>query len=985
MFIRKEFIIIIVILCKIYCRVGISTYEGLHTTEIEDGLCIRANGSISPIGEFISERLNLMFSIRFLSPGVDVNYSLYVTDNENDDDAEDTEKNIKIELTRDFDMDVAYRNLSSLVKNEEKETTYLEDYHQTVIRMFPSLTGSLSIHTSRNDSFIRFLEFEHVSKHKIDILACLFLLAEGADIPLNIEGDKINPMLVLKEIIAKPTEQKSKPEIKQNSKEEKNKFSISMKGMCSIKKTDNTFQDKNVLQTSAADVINFFIDNKTNPDIREGGKYAEPTTHEEFNTGKFLYNARWLIQYYIFKYLDSEDSIIEFAKTVYSMLKECIATKKDEKSKELNEEVKYLENIVNKCFVKSSDANTINAMHRIGILTTIYKESSLANIFPFVDGVSAPDYRSVPSYNRKEDSFNSRNIYSNCVESGLLSLFCCLAYDPKTKEYNIDHMGDVSSGLKRFFDKYNKPFETDTYEIHNDWSKVVADLENENIRYLKENRNELAPGIINMLYVIAEITGRYSKEEESLKELCTLLKKGGNKNQSELFAKVRLYTEKLISSLSKTYTAEENSELARREVKIEILKMSKCSNIKKQVELFGEVVITYRYLKFKGGVKLYHTAKYLYTTAFSIYTNILGDAKFNQLVNNKKSIDNESEKTLTDFLLMHRAELMILCIKNRYYEHKENLKMSGENNYSYPIEKFFLYKSHRTNESRMCAIHCVRVRLIGYPMKENDQWSRFLSNMIGSLPLNNFSTLKKIFFNPMYRGGLYNTFCKKVNIPLAIVDKYNNTDGDCLNYQYYINNSNLLSGYLELLKLYLLTKDDENCFLTSVVKNMETHSKIKLFSALTHDGTSIDPLLEIEAFLSGLDRSLLEYEKTTKPDDTWVFWLKLSLESEKFNNITSILFDKIVIDTNLITVNGIKHEYTDENINISISNLKEKYPSKVVEHVLNLIETNFEYAKKLSYLMKKYNGFFTTLYIKELIDRKFQNIHEYPQEHGSLN
>ncbi|KAI5157809.1 hypothetical protein NEPAR05_1608, partial [Nematocida parisii] len=668
--------------------------------------------------------------------------------------------------------------------------------------------------------------------------------------------------------------------------------------------------------------------------------------------------------------------------TVYSMLKECIEQKKSEGS---NNEVKYLESIVNKCFVKSSNANTIKAKHIIDIMDIIYGESSLENVLPFTGSIGMPEYKSISSYNRKEDSFNSSSIYSNCVEAGLLGLFCCLAYDPKTKKYNIDHMGEVSPDLKRFFDTYNKQLESDTYEMHMEWSKVVADLENENIRYLKENRNELAPGIINMLYVIAEITGRYSEEEKSLKELSTLLEEDDDEKQSELFTKVKLYLKELFLSLSKKYTAEENSELARREIKIDILKMSKCSNIKKQVELFGEVVIEYSYLKLKGYVKLCHTAKYLNVTAFYSYTCILTDKQFNELVNNKNSIKNQSEKTLTDFLLIHHAELVILRLKNISCDHKEDLMISGENNYSYPIEKFFLYNSLRTPESRMYKIHYIRRCLLGYPLKENDQWSRFLSNMIGSLSLNNFYTVKEVFFCPFYRGGLYKTFCKKVNIPLVIVDKYNKPDMDCLNYENYVNNSNILSGYIELLKLYLLTKDDENYFLTTVIRFMEAHSKIRLFSVLTHDGTSIDPLLEIEAFLSGLDRSLPEYEKTTKPDDMWVFWLKLSLESEKFNDITSILFDKIVIDTNLITIKGIKHEYTDENINISISNFKEKYPCKVVEHVLNLIENNSEYAKKLSYLLEKYNVFLKMLYARDPAGMRMQNLYEYLQKHDNLN
>ncbi|EIJ88492.1 hypothetical protein NEQG_01182 [Nematocida parisii ERTm3] len=87
----------------------------------------------------------------------------------------------------------------------------------------------------------------------------------------------------------------------------------------------------------------------------------------------------------------------------------------------------------------------------------------------------------------------------------------------------------------------------------------------------------------------------------------------------------------------------------------------------------------------------------------------------------------------------------------------------------------------------------------------------------------------------------------------------------------------------------------------------------------------------------------------------WLVWLKLSFESDKFNKITSMLFDRIVVDENFITKEGIKYEYTDENINMSISKFKHAYfCQKVVVNVHGLIKNNPEYAKKLSYLLEKY-------------------------------
>ncbi|OAG32422.1 hypothetical protein NEIG_01345 [Nematocida sp. ERTm5] len=1012
MLIRKEFIIIIgtIILCKIYCRAGISIYKDLHNQEIGDGLCIKANGSISPIRKFICEKLNLMYSMRFLSPGTDAHYSIIVIDDEK------CRHSMRIESTRDYNKDTAYIKPSGEEKKEkiaetfieqknqemvetaetpteeekEKKTTYLEDYHQTLIEMFPSSTGSLSIDTSRNDSFIKFLQLEHVSKHKIHILACLFLLAEGVDIPLKVEGSKSSPMLVLKEIIVKFEEEnktedlkESKPEIKKEGKERKLKegktgsrkdskegeeeikiFSISMKDDLSSRKNENSKEKKKAVpQKRAAYVINFFIDNKTNLDIREGGKYTEPKTYEEFKTGKFLNNARWLIQYYIFNHLNSEDSIIELAKEVYFMLKKCIKQKKKEKSAE---EVKYLESIIDKCFVKSSDANTIKTKHRINILTTIYKESPLLNVFPFTDDVSIPGYRAIPSYNRKEDSFNVGKVYSNCVEAGLLSLFCCLAYDPETREYTTEHMGNVSPDLKGFFDMYNKPLETDTYEMHREWSKVVADLENVNIRYLKENRNELASGIINMLYIIAEITGKYSEEEESLKELSTLLEEQDNKKQNELFKKVKLYTEKLILSLSKKYSSEENSELPNRGIEVNILKMSKCLDISKEMDIFGELVITYRYLNLEGGINLSHTSRHLQIRSFPSKVNILTEEKEEEIINNKDSIENESKKTLTDFLLIHFVYKVIDGKETTSNYYKENIDVSQENNYFYPIERLFLYNTFQKVEDRIKMIYYIRGCLLEHSLEETDPWSRFLSNMIGSLPLNDFNTVQDVFFNPIYRAGFYKGFCTKVNIPIPIIDRniYSYTAG--LYYEQYIYKIRLLNRHLEFLKAHLITRGNRGCFFAAVACQIHKDTNAQFLSLLTNGITSIDPLLEIEAFLNRIDRDLPEYEAVIKPNDIWLICLNMSFRSDKFNKITTIFFDKIVIDENFITIDGTKPEYTDEDIKNAMTKFdKTRFPQTVKKHVLNLVEKNFEYARKLSYLIKKYEIFLMGIEVSE--------------------
>ncbi|KAI5131728.1 hypothetical protein NEPAR03_2517, partial [Nematocida parisii] len=219
MLIRKGLIIGIITLCRMYCRVGLNVYEDLHNKEIGDGLCIRTNGPLFPARTFASEKCDLMHSMRFLSPGMDINYILSTVGTFPND--------LVPSFSRYFNKDKAYK-IKHLIKKkkykmeslseEEKDQLYVSDYHQTLVYLFPSTFGDLSIYTNRNNSFMRFIQSKHVLVHRINILASLFLLAEGVDVPLKIEGTGSEKVLVLKKIGTK-----------------EDMFSLSMIDMCNIK------------------------------------------------------------------------------------------------------------------------------------------------------------------------------------------------------------------------------------------------------------------------------------------------------------------------------------------------------------------------------------------------------------------------------------------------------------------------------------------------------------------------------------------------------------------------------------------------------------------------------------------------------------------------------------------------------------------------------------------------------------------------------
>ena len=143
------------------------------------------------------------------------------------------------------------------------------------------------------------------------------------------------------------------------------------------------------------------------------------------------------------------------------------------------------------------------------------------NFFPYSQ-LNPPSSQSlIPVYNRKEDTFDEKTTFSDCVDVMLLHLCNCLFYDNRTKEYSVEHL-KKDAPIRKFYKKYSKPF-TLTLDIRKEWSKVIQDLpdlEEEDksiyrtdlILYNKPGRNELYPGIINMMSVLARICSINTKD-----------------------------------------------------------------------------------------------------------------------------------------------------------------------------------------------------------------------------------------------------------------------------------------------------------------------------------------------------------------------------------------------------------------------------------------------------------------------------------------
>ncbi|EHY64270.1 hypothetical protein NERG_02682, partial [Nematocida ausubeli] len=429
--------------------------------------------------------MECMYNKRFFSPQINTDYLLK---NEVIDCGY-----IQYKYTRDTQMDEAYKALSS-----SEMDVYNEKYHNNLIELFPSPTGDITIETRVNQSFIQFLRAKTTEKHSLQILAMLLLFSEGVDIPIEFTQSALK--------------------VYEADKEKGIYFEVPTV----IERLNaKTGEVEKLEQKKVIRMISFFKENASKHEVLSMMK--DKCSQEEVATGKFLDSPKFLIQSYIFGFIDTTERATEFIQTVHTMT-EKYAPKTEAPSKG--------DCVYDRLFNPTSKETGTRLM---ALMKKTHEIINMDRAFPFTDSTQVPSYTSVPWRDPKTKAFSTNHSkdYSNCVECMILSLFCCLAYDPSDFKYKTDHMGNVSEELKEFFAPgENKSFDTTKAEFQIRWCKVVACLDEPRITYCR-NRNELDIGLINMLMVIAEIVNISEEEKEKILGFSERLKEKREKEEED--------------------------------------------------------------------------------------------------------------------------------------------------------------------------------------------------------------------------------------------------------------------------------------------------------------------------------------------------------------------------------------------------------------------------------------------------------------------
>ncbi|KAH9385752.1 uncharacterized protein NEMAJ01_0648 [Nematocida major] len=484
----------------------------------------------------------------------------------------------------------------------------------------------------------------------------------------------------------------------------------------------------------AAQVINFFKENK--------GKGKLPCTLETFSTGEFLNTPQFLIQAYVFEYIKSKDDALDFAACVHTILKS------------LPED--SCKDVYSACFVESK-AEEDDFLY---MFTQIQKVMRVLGSFPFTSPSMLPAYTSVRACKRGQTEFLDET-FSNCVETGLFVLFCCLAHDPVQKKYDVEAMlgekkeSDKTEALRAFFQLESvTPKACAAQDTMQEWNRVVSGLQSEHIAYKRESRNEVRSGIFNALYVVAEVTGRREQEEQRIRELELMLKgcKIG-KNSGDVFEKTQEYVAELFMSLS-----------VDKSLKISFSNLKVDARSDGQKDLYGKITLKYKgknsamqqgiCLAFQPG----HLTVTLCPWTFFSYAHDPIEVLF-------LATDSSKPKTFAECAFAKYASAW----RARHMElYKPSLtdgisaiagRLATSEALNHPNQIFLLGSALRYEQIQDISEHFIlHAAAKGTKLTQEHPGVRLLSNLLGSLPLDDYGTQLVVLQHTAFLGMLRKLF-----------------------------------------------------------------------------------------------------------------------------------------------------------------------------------------------------------------------------------
>ncbi|EIJ87620.1 hypothetical protein NEPAR06_1449 [Nematocida parisii] len=711
---------------------------------------IRVNpeGPLGLIRAKISYDEGYLFNKRIFSSEIDIDYGLILN----------SEENFYI---RNYGKDKTF----VIHKNAGELEEYRRNYHNVLISMFSPVNDCLYIYPieEKNDSFFIFLKNLKSPIHAYKILGSLLLLSEGMDILLTLEGQNQTEktLVLLKK--------------KDNNEGVEEDCTFNMNISLSIAENSNNSKKSKicVYQKETENIIQFFIDCKNSPLIQKEENMSEPTSLKELKRGKFLTSARWLIQLYIYEYIDTADQMMEFIRVVYNLVnKNRFYTKKnsDQERKETN--------IILKCFMFiSSDAESDNLLNNIQYIksyTSILNKPQ-EKVTPFSKEEHLSSYDSNNVFGKLPWRFlhMGKTTTNNSSEAALLALFCYFAFDPTTNTYSMDHIEPERSKLKNFFQKYRVPEKEISIQMMNDWVFLLRKtLDNSTLFLNEEIKISIAPGIVNMLYIILKLIGICNSKNDRNSRLNEILQKISLAHPvhctDTIFLDIQEYLTYIFKQASRSCSyrpnSNENHKISEIEVEISWLK-SILRN--EQIDILGNITVKYTRDGVISLLKIEHLPRLI---QFFILPEEKTVPNSVQAQLHKLKKQQPPPFTFTQCMIAYYIEKKELnFISSRYSLSAPIIQIKAISNTAQEfIAALFLYKKIESNWYKEEILAGILMRVIGITLSDENHIVRLCSNIFGSMALNkkNITTLPLacILYSKIYKHSLIH---KKLKVESA--------------------------------------------------------------------------------------------------------------------------------------------------------------------------------------------------------------------------
>ncbi|KAI5156088.1 hypothetical protein NEPAR06_2126, partial [Nematocida parisii] len=293
--------------------------------------------------------------------------------------------------------------------------------------------------------------------------------------------------------------------------------------------------------------------------------------------------------------------------------------------------------------------------------------------------------------------------------------------------------------LKQFFEKYPVPTESTSREMQQDWCRVIASSKNDKIVYTREGKNQLATGLLNMLYVVSDITGSI---EEVLKEIENMtIARDSDEPGEEIDIENNLSA--LINALSKNKDLKMQCDLFRAETRVD-----------ETLDFFDDFDLVYMDERVCERVTIHieeHQCRLdlLGDSILNVNKPIIKE-KLNEIWNAYNNPNNYIECIIRHYISVEFAKIQSNCV----YEDNsvKSIILNSINAGSYRgVLTIFLYgRIDSVDHKKYIVTHFLMLH--ANSIRNDPSLTRMTDNIIGSSQMDHFYTRNSIlqgyFFNP---------------------------------------------------------------------------------------------------------------------------------------------------------------------------------------------------------------------------------------------